>query len=334
MRVLVYEYINGGGRAAPSSPALAREGDAMLGALIGDLVEAPGVTLTVLRDRRLPPPAAFSSAITWLGVEPDADAIDGFSAALRHADAAWPIAPETAGILARLCETAEMAVKPLLTSPAHAVHLAGGKLATVERLQRHGIPVVPTRRWLAVNGAPPFPLPVVMKPDDGVGGEGACIIRNRVQWAAASQNPPSGNTIIQPLLPGEALSLSALFAHGRAVLLSINRQHVQQLGDALVFRGCTVNGIDRAERPFSHLLERIAAAFPELWGYAGVDMLRDGEHLTVLEINPRLTTSYVGLRPALGINPARLVLELWQTGELPRLSPLPLRPVEVRVEHA
>ena len=140
--------------------------------------------------------------------------------------------------------------------------------------------------------------------------------------------------MIQPLLTGEALSLFALFAHGQTILLSINRQHIQQLDYAFVFQGCTVNCADRAEGLFSRLLERIAAAIPDLWGYAGIDVLRDGENLTVLEINPRLTTSYAGLKPALGVNPARLIMELWQTGELPSLPPLPLKPVSVRVEHA
>jgi predicted ATP-grasp superfamily ATP-dependent carboligase len=140
--------------------------------------------------------------------------------------------------------------------------------------------------------------------------------------------------VIQPLLAGEALSLSGLFAHGRGVLLSINRQHILQSGDAFAFRGCEVNSIDRSEAPFSRLLERIAAAVPELWGYAGIDLLRDGENLTVLEINPRLTTAYVGLRRALGVNCARLVMELFTTGKLPQLPPAPLKPVVVRIGDA
>jgi predicted ATP-grasp superfamily ATP-dependent carboligase len=47
---------------------------------------------------------------------------------------------------------------------------------------------------------------------------------------------------------------------------------------------------------------------PGLWGYCGVDFIETPEGPVVVEINPRLTMSYVGLRDATGINPAELVL--------------------------
>jgi tyramine---L-glutamate ligase len=37
----------------------------------------------------------------------------------------------------------------------------------------------------------------------------------------------------------------------------------------------------------------------------------EGEQIFVLEINPRLTTSYVGLHDAMGYNPTRLVIDLF-----------------------
>lgn len=50
---------------------------------------------------------------------------------------------------------------------------------------------------------------------------------------------------------------------------------------------------------------------PQLFGYAGIDFIQTeaGEDL-VLEINPRLTTSYAGIKQALGVNVAELVLNL------------------------
>jgi predicted ATP-grasp superfamily ATP-dependent carboligase len=49
---------------------------------------------------------------------------------------------------------------------------------------------------------------------------------------------------------------------------------------------------------------------PGLAGYVGVDLIVGENAITVLEVNPRLTTSYAGLRRAIGANPARLVLDL------------------------
>jgi predicted ATP-grasp superfamily ATP-dependent carboligase len=58
------------------------------------------------------------------------------------------------------------------------------------------------------------------------------------------------------------------------------------------------------------LADRIAAAIPGLWGYVGVDLVLTRDGPVVLEINPRLTTSYCGMGQALGINTAGLVLSL------------------------
>jgi predicted ATP-grasp superfamily ATP-dependent carboligase len=71
---------------------------------------------------------------------------------------------------------------------------------------------------------------------------------------------------------------------------------------------------------------------PELWGYAGVDLMQCEQGPRVLEINPRLTTSYAGLRQSLGINPAALVLELWRSGILPEFDAESGKPVEIGLE--
>ena len=76
-----------------------------------------------------------------------------------------------------------------------------------------------------------------------------------------------------------------------------------------MLQGITVNAYRRDAANFQALSRQIAQALPGLWGYIGVDLIRanDGA-LTVLEINPRLTTSYCGLRDAVGINVAELLL--------------------------
>jgi tyramine---L-glutamate ligase len=116
--------------------------------------------------------------------------------------------------------------------------------------------------------------------------------------------------VFQPLVSGESLSLSALFCERRGRLLCCNQQHVAARPDRFEFEGVTVNArLDRDGR-YADLVDRIAEAIPDLYGYAGIDLIESERGPLVLEINPRLTTSYAGLRRALEINPARLVLEL------------------------
>jgi hypothetical protein len=66
---------------------------------------------------------------------------------------------------------------------------------------------------------------------------------------------------------------------------------------------------------YQQLVGQIARAFPELWGYVGIDLIETAEQMLVLEINPRLTTSFVGIHAALGINLAKpFAASQWQAG--------------------
>jgi predicted ATP-grasp superfamily ATP-dependent carboligase len=51
-------------------------------------------------------------------------------------------------------------------------------------------------------------------------------------------------------------------------------------------------------------------------GYVGIDMVLTDRDAVVIEVNPRVTTSYVGLRKVLRPNPAALMLEAAR-GSLP-----------------
>lgn len=330
LKILVFEYISGGGMAAEPLPlSLAREGDLMLGALLRDLSDIPDVRIRALRDARLEIPAEAPAAVEWIRLNRQDDGAGRFRECIADADAVWPIAPETDGILERLCRWVESAGKGLLSSPPPAVRIAASKLRTIRRLEGFGIPVVPTQVF---DPAMVMGFPVVVKPDDGVGGEGARVLNTPAEWKIFGDGNASRNRLVQPWLAGEDLSLSVLFAHGEARLLGCNRQHIFLVEGGPVLRGCGINAVRDEAGTFRRLAERIGRAMPELWGYAGIDLMRTGGELFVLEINPRLTTSYAGLRKSTGLNPAALVLESWRSGRLPEFDAFPAEPVEIFLE--
>jgi len=328
MKLLVYEYITGGGQGLPPNPALIREGDLMLDALSRDLAAIPGLELQVLRDERLPP-FPDNLPIQWIPVSSATSAMDLFTTLLDQVDAAWPIAPETDGVLEEICRRIETRGKILLNTSARGVRLTASKLATLATLERHHIPIVPTQPWTVDQDRPPFDLPIVIKIDDGVACEDTTIIRSPDQWNAFRRQARPGVWIIQPLVSGETLSLCGLFRVGDGVLLSVNRQLICEAGQGFSLAGCQVNALTDESGLFEALLQAIARAIPDLWGYAGIDLIRTNTGLRVLEINPRLTTSYAGLHSALNINPAQLVIDLWRHQGLPRFSLPTTRTVEV-----
>lgn len=300
----------------------------MLFAVLRDLADIPGLALTATRDSRQDLPTLLTPSVDWMTVDPNSSEMPWLESAIEHADAVWPIAPETGGALESICHLVRRKGKVLLNTPAEGVRFAASKFLTSTRLEDSGIRVVPTQRWQG-QAAAPANFPFVIKPDDGVGCEDTRIISEAQQWEEFRTQASENHWIIQPLIEGDSLSLCGLFLSGEAVLLSVNRQHIQRQDNTFKLSGCVVNAIVDEGGIFSGLLKKIAAAIPELWGYAGVDLIRNHQGLHVLEINPRLTSSYPGLRSALNLNPARLVIDLMHTRHLPVLAERPINPVEV-----
>jgi predicted ATP-grasp superfamily ATP-dependent carboligase len=303
MRVFAFEFFSGGGLAGRRLPtSLAREGDLMLSTLVRDLAELPGVTVITSRDPRLPPLPGCETIFPAPGEDPFAL----YARGLAMAQAAWPTAPEGAGVLERLSRETEAAGRVLLGCRPDAVRLAASKHATARALRRHGIPAVPT----FASGEPTTPIPGawVVKPDDGAGCEDTLILDDRA--AALRLATDSARLVVQPWIEGEPISLSLLCRDGSARLLAGNRQRIAIRGRRVGLEAVLVNALPDGGGRLASLGERIAAAVPGLWGYVGVDLVVAREGPVVLEINPRLTTSYCGLRTALGLNPAALVLGL------------------------
>ena len=56
------------------------------------------------------------------------------------------------------------------------------------------------------------------------------------------------------------------------------------------------------------LIDNIKRAMPGLFGFVGIDILIRNDMIYIVEINPRLTTSYVGLYETIGCNMVDLLL--------------------------
>jgi len=311
VKLFVLEYITGGGfKNEPIPEFLSREGDLMLIALLNDLAQINDLEVLVFRDSRLQPLPDFHNehGIEVLSVHPHDDFQELWKTALSQCDAVWPIAPESRGILSELSAAVESAGCILLNSSSISVGVTTSKHQTAKRCGRHGIAHVPT--VMLEEFVDDFPGPWVIKPDDGVACEGSKIIRTRDALDIARRSCEKGSLIVQPFTPGIAESLSILFDGQSSRLLSINRQEIKIDRNCFILLACSVNAVDSGLSQYQELVDNIARSFPGLWGYVGVDLITEEGIPSVLEINPRLTTSYVGLNAALGINAAAMVLNM------------------------
>jgi predicted ATP-grasp superfamily ATP-dependent carboligase len=315
LKILILEFITGGGMVdMPLPENLVIEGQLMFDAIVSDLLELEQIQLVVLRDARLPKPA-------FMGIDCNHDCIfvtsdQGFQTiwqqAIQRVDAVLPIAPETMGILTGLCADVECAGKLLLNSSSNAVNLTSSKLETFRLLHRAEIPVIHTQPFNeALNLSPPW----VIKPDDGVGCDNVVVIDDRqalnhfIEASNMDETGDKNELIIQPLVVGQSASLSVVFNNKNAFLLTYNKQLIEIKQGRIFLNGCRVGEQTNYWALYQTLVKRIAECLPGLKGYVGIDVVEMDDGPVVVEINPRLTTSYAGIHKALGINPARVILD-------------------------
>ncbi|MFH1554397.1 MAG: ATP-grasp domain-containing protein [Pseudomonadota bacterium] len=324
MRVFVCEFVTSGGLRHKALPdALLPEGTLMRDAMVRDLENIPGVQVLLCHDDRLAPPRADSIAV---GEKDDPWAIWAQLAGAAHV--VWPVAPETDGLLDRLVALARTGTARVIASDAPALRIAGRKSLTAQHLAAAGIPHIPTYPLEAMPEN--LAVPLVTKPDDGAGATQTHIWRSRAALRAA-QLPPAG-LIVQPYVAGVAASLTVLCRPDGVTLLTTNLQEMAEDEGRLSLTGLTVGCLPDAVGKFAALARAVVAAMPGLSGIIGIDLIVTEEGPVVVEVNPRITTSYAGLHASLGINPAAFLPELIRDGRPPTLSHLPMAvPVRVKV---
>lgn len=302
LKVLAFDYAIAGGPGARALPcALAQQGGMLLQALLADLGAVPGVELHTMPapgDAGWPLDAA-SNAKTF--DERLADCV-------QAADAVWPLALETAGLLEGLSRDILRGKRVLLGSAPGAVRVAASKREVARALIAGGVPAVPT--YSPHASLPEVQGAWVVKPDDGAGCLDTRLFSDRAAALAHVRAHAAQDYVLQPFVPGELGSLSLLCCDGQAWVLSCNRERVAVRDNRFHFIGSTVNGLDDADGVLASLARQVAAALPTLWGYVGVDFIRSSAGTVVLDVNPRLTAAYAGLHAAIGCNPAGLVIDL------------------------
>jgi predicted ATP-grasp superfamily ATP-dependent carboligase len=325
LKVLIFEYITGGGLNKSDLPeSLAREGLLMLQSLIDDLSGIVTVEPLIMLDFRMAGRLAPKPANIHI-IRPELECHQEFTRLMSLCDAVWPIAPESDSILQTLCEEVERSGKILLTSPSSAVAVVGNKWLTFRHLRRHSIATVETQRLAGFDFTPGE---WIIKPVDGVGCMDSHLITDQEDFDTITAALDKGDYIVQPHLKGEKTSLSCLFKQGRGWLLCANRQQFAIVNKQYRLTGIAVNFTSNTAR-YHELVNDVATAMRDLWGYVGIDLIETAGQVLVLEINPRLTTSYAGMNAACGINCARAVVELL-AGD-PQLQPACNQPVNIQI---
>lgn len=312
--IFVCEFITAGGFSGePLVPSLVSEGTLMRDQLCNELSQCHHGKTISMHDERLPPTTMVSESIA---VSHNFHTV--FKQCLQQADVIFLIAPEFDDILYELTRQAVAAGLMVIGAGLDTVQIASDKLRTAALLKQSNIDAPLSfniNDWANSIGQFSQSQAWLAKPVKGVGCEGITVLQDTqaVQsWMNALKPAEKEDYFLQMFLEGDIASLSMCCHQGKAWLLSCNQLIVKQIDNTICLDSIKVNGFADAWQQFEKLAQGIAESLPNETAYLGVDVVMDTENktLSVLEINPRLTSSYVGLAHATGLNVAQNLMQL------------------------
>jgi predicted ATP-grasp superfamily ATP-dependent carboligase len=290
----------------------------MLQAVTADFAAIPDVSVITLLDARLKD-RELDPRVEVVRVEPSGEA-QAFRDVVAEVDFALVIAPELDGVLHERCAAAAAASARLLGPSPDAVALTSDKLALARHWQAAGVPT--PRTVPRTEELPPFVPPWIVKPRFGAGAVGVRVQDShphpfshkagRGEQEKARGDVEIEGEVIQPLIVGRAASVAFLIGPKQTMALA---PCWQDLDDGFQYLGgSTPIPSDFAKRAES-IARRAVDAVPGLHGYVGVDVILGDEDMAI-EINPRLTTSYIGLRQLAQSNLAEALLRIVRGDEV------------------
>ena len=322
MRLLIHEWCCSGGLSGPDARRVVRDGDnvaalacegrAIFRGLLADAVGDGGFEVTALVDERsgIDVPAGVRVRSVPCGAEMEMLVDESL-----RVDATLVVAPETAGIFGARIAAIRAAGGEVLAPSNGFIVIASDKQATIDALAAAGVPV-PAGRSLQAGEEWPrwFRPPAVRKARDGTGCDDLVVVRY------GEAPPPSAvmPTRLEAFVAGLAVGVSCLVGPAGILPLPAMRQRFSG-GRRPMYLGGDPLGepalAGRAERLAVRAVAAVARAGGGTQaGWVGVDMILgdrdDGLDDRVLEVNPRLTTSFVGLGAAGAAGLVRVIVDV------------------------
>ena len=296
----------------------------MLLGVLRDLQRIPELAISTTWAKSLGPfPLAGIEVELMTTSEEEALVFETFS---RNADQVLVIAPETDGHLARRVRALEHWGVLHLGCHSSAIELTADKLRLAAHWQHNGLPTIPTHLVSADSVPNTSDFPVVVKRRDGAGSQEMALHSNHEEWKrwihsrGIAKNDQSW--IWQPYQPGLAVSVSILVDKIREnyLPLPVAEQSISA-ADRFLYHGGSLPARLENSLAVQELASAACRSIPGLNGYVGIDLIvanptDKSSPVWLVELNPRLTTSYLGLSEISESNLARLLVFPQQHSEL------------------
>ena len=285
----------------------------MLTAVAADFAAA-GHLQVVLVDERLSDGlrAELPSQAQLVSIAADSELPDVLRRTAAECDRVLLIAPESGGCLLQTLDWLDAFGDRMVSPGREFVRLSSDKNATAEWLNSKQVPTTSGMPLPETPEKMSLPLPVVIKPIDGAGSEQVQLFEtlDAIDWP---EHPDRFR--VESFVAGASVSVGVIASASDGG--SPKFQFLPPTGQ--LFDADPIGTYIGSRYPLpadiatraTALAERAARSLPPTGGYFGIDIVvadAGPDHDTVIEVNPRLTTSYVKLREIVTTNLAEMML--------------------------
>ena len=346
-KIFIFEFVSGGGYNQVDIPlSLFCEGYAMLRTTIEDFKKL-GFQIITLLDKRISHLARYLKTDMVKFVKPEDDYLKIYTKCVKKSPFCFIIAPEFSKHLYNLTKIAKNLNKKILSIDLSGVWLGTSKLETYKYFIANKVNT-PKSYKIPLKGGKmdvdfilqkfeQFDCSLIMKPEDGAGSELIYHFTTKDQilqlFERAKANLDIARSyIVQEFIDGDDLSISIINRTTSEkintmdqIILSINAQNVQNIDsnkDSLYLGGFTpVENYKVLKNKFEKILKSMDLT--SFQGYFGIDFIKKADNsIYFIEINPRLTTSYIGIRNILDFNPLEFLFNQYKSKfELTKVEP-------------
>ncbi|WP_417385502.1 ATP-grasp domain-containing protein [Gimesia sp.] len=342
MNIFVSEYLcSGACELSEAEAGLLNEGTAMLEAVLADLLALPHTqVITGLQQNLSLKSPEIEEAIrgdrlqVFRAATPEQES-ENFKTACQMADAVLIIAPEFDDLLFRRTQLAVDGGATVAGPDLKTLQLTADKWEFYQWMQDCSLPTIPTCLLSEELSPSAVSVPCLIKHRCGAGGLGLETFENEncLQQRWNDLITAEEQFLLQPFLKGKPLSTVALIRAGQRELFPAGEQQIcwehgfQYQGGIIPadLESSVLTAID-------DLVNHVCDLLPGLAGYVGFDILLPDNapnEPVLVEINPRLTTSYTGYRRLTQDNLAARIIDFqttfpriqWKQGETVRFQP-------------
>jgi len=331
--LFIFEFVSGGGFNQSNIPSsLFCEGFAMLRAIVEDFKKL-GFKITTLLDERFSYLSSYLNCDIVQTVKHTEDFLIKYIDCVKESTSCFIIAPEFSNNLYILTQIIKDNKKNLLSIDLNGVWLGTSKLETYNYFVANKVKTPKSYRIPFKAGLMDVDFilqkfdqlgnSIIIKPEDGAGSELIFHFENKDQIFLFFKNPKEKldmerSYIVQEYIEGDDFSISVINRTSPKnvgvmdqIILSINTQIVQNLSpnkEYIYLGGYTpIENYEVLRDKFEKILRNIDLT--SFHGFFGIDFIKKADNsIFFIEINPRVTTSYLGIRNVLDYNPLEILL--------------------------